>query len=51
MKSVLACPDCKGALEFHEDRNEARCLRCRLVWPIREGVLDLAPGSSRPLGR
>lgn len=49
VKAVLACPDCKGALEFHEAQGEAWCLRCRLIWPIQDGVPDLAPGSSRPL--
>jgi uncharacterized protein len=50
LKAVLACPVCKGQLEFHESRGELCCLRCRLVWPIRDDVPDLAPGSSRPLG-
>lgn len=51
LKAVLACPACKGALEFHEDRNEAWCVPCQRVWPIKDGVPDLAPESSRPLRR
>ncbi|HYH98139.1 Trm112 family protein [Hyalangium sp.] len=46
---MLACPVCKGQLEFHEDRGEAWCLRCQLAWPIAKGVPDLTPGSSSPL--
>ncbi|WP_224370934.1 Trm112 family protein [Hyalangium versicolor] len=46
---MLACPVCKGLLEFHEPRGEIWCLRCRLTWPIQDGVPDLVPGSSRPL--
>jgi hypothetical protein len=49
LKAVLACPFCKGPLEFHEEWREAWCLMCRLVWPIENGVPDLVLGSSRPL--
>ena len=49
LKAVLACPGCKGRLEFHEARGEVWCLRCKLAWPIRDGVPDLVPESSSPL--
>ena len=35
---ALACPRCKGDLEFHEDRGEIHCTRCRLVYAIRDGI-------------
>nr|WP_075306108.1 Trm112 family protein [Hyalangium minutum] len=49
LRQVLACPLCKGQLEFHEDWGEIWCLRCQRAWPIRNGVPDLVPGSSTPL--
>ncbi len=49
VKEALACPRCKGRLELHEPPGELWCLPCRLAWPIRDGVPDLVPGSSRPL--
>ena len=38
LKELLACPRCKGELEFHEERDEIACPRCRLGFPIREGI-------------
>jgi len=51
LKAVLACPICKEALELHEDRQETCCVPCQRVWPIKDGVPDLVPESSRPLRR
>ena len=51
LKAILACPLCKGALELHEEVDEARCVPCQRVWPIKDGVPDLAPESSSPLRR
>jgi uncharacterized protein YbaR (Trm112 family) len=38
LKDVLACPKCKGELEFHEDRDEIVCRACRLVYRIDDGI-------------
>ena len=38
LKEILACPKCKGDLEFHEDRAEIHCPRCRLAFAIRDGI-------------
>jgi hypothetical protein len=51
LKAILACPICKGALELREDRDEAWCVPCQRVWPIKDGVPDLALESSSPLRR
>lgn len=34
LKAILACPKCKGDLEFHEDKGEIHCLACKLVYRI-----------------
>ncbi len=38
LKDILACPRCKGELEFHEDRSEIRCPACRLAFRIEEDI-------------
>jgi len=38
LKEILACPKCKGDLEFHEAEAEIRCLRCRLAYRIDDGI-------------
>ncbi len=38
LKEILACPRCKGDLEFHEDAAEIHCLRCRLAFRIEDGI-------------
>lgn len=35
---ILACPVCKGDLEYNEDENKLICNKCRLKFPIREGI-------------
>jgi len=41
----LACPVCRGA--FVEEVACLVCLRCRLAFPIREGVPILLPGRAK----
>ncbi|HSM93575.1 MAG TPA: Trm112 family protein [Anaeromyxobacteraceae bacterium] len=50
LKEILACPRCKGDLEFHEERNEIHCLRCRLVFRIDDGIPVMLLEEARPLG-
>jgi len=35
---ILACPLCKGPLEYHKDRAELVCKADRLAYPIRDGI-------------
>lgn len=35
---VLACPKCKGALEYKESENRLLCRKCRLAYEIKEGI-------------
>jgi uncharacterized protein YbaR (Trm112 family) len=49
LKEILACPKCKGDLEFHEDQQEIHCLACRLSYPIREDIPELLIEAARPL--
>ena len=50
LKEILACPKCKGPLEYHEERAEILCLRCRLAYAIRDGIPIMLIEEARPLG-
>jgi uncharacterized protein len=50
LKEILACPKCKGDLEFHEERGEIHCRRCRLAFPIRDDIPVMLLDEARPLG-
>ncbi len=49
LKEILACPKCKGELEFHEERNEIHCLRCRLAYAIQDDIPVMLIEEARPL--
>jgi len=35
---ILACPKCKGDLEYREGENKIVCNACRLAYPIKEDI-------------
>jgi uncharacterized protein YbaR (Trm112 family) len=49
LKEILACPACKGELEFREDEREIRCHRCRLVFRIDDDIPVMLLDEARPL--
>jgi uncharacterized protein YbaR (Trm112 family) len=49
LKQILACPKCKGELEFHEDRDEIHCQHCKLAYAIREGIPVMLIDEAKPL--
>jgi len=49
LKKILACPKCKGDLEFHEEKNEIHCRRCRLIYAIEEDIPVMLIDEARPL--
>jgi uncharacterized protein YbaR (Trm112 family) len=49
LKEILACPRCKGDLEFREEEGEIRCLRCRLALRIDDGIPVMLLDEARPL--
>jgi uncharacterized protein YbaR (Trm112 family) len=49
LKEILACPKCKGALEFHEEADQIHCLACRLVYRIEDGIPVMLVDEARPL--
>ncbi len=49
LKEILACPKCKGDLEFREEAAEIRCLACRLAYRIDEGIPVMLVDEARPI--
>jgi uncharacterized protein YbaR (Trm112 family) len=35
---ILACPKCKGDLEYRPDEDQLICKKCRLIFPIRDDI-------------
>ncbi len=46
---IVACPLCKGKLNFDKDHNELICKFDRLAYPIREGIPVLLEPEARLL--
>ncbi len=52
---ILRCPVCKGELALEAKRRDARevlsgtlrCARCRVDYPIEDGIPDLLPPDQR----
>ncbi|MCS7200189.1 MAG: Trm112 family protein [Caldimicrobium sp.] len=49
---VLACPQCKGDLEYYENKGENlqgfTCKRCALLYPIIEDIPNMLPEEALP---
>ena len=46
---LLACPRCKGELEYRKRTRELVCSRDRLAFPVRDSVPVLLLSDARPL--
>ena len=49
LREILACPRCKGALLFLEEKDEIQCPRCRLAFRIDDGIPVMLVEEARPL--
>jgi uncharacterized protein YbaR (Trm112 family) len=46
---ILACPDCKGDVEYKEAESVIVCLACGLRYPVRDGIpVMLVEEAERP---
>jgi len=41
--AVLACPTCKGDLKYIKTENKLFCAKCKVNYPIKEGIPVLLP--------
>ncbi|MCK4858222.1 MAG: Trm112 family protein [candidate division Zixibacteria bacterium] len=44
--AILACPQCKGKLQYDTQRPALECGRCRLRYLIRNGIPILLPSEA-----
>jgi uncharacterized protein len=49
LKEILACPKCKGELEFREEKQEIVCKTCRLVYRIEDDIPVMLVDEAKPL--
>ena len=49
LKEILACPRCKGELEFREDKQEIVCRTCKLVYRIEDDIPVMLVDEAKPL--
>ncbi len=47
---ILVCPKCKGDLELTEKEDGLICGKCKLLYPIREGIPVLLIDEAIPIG-
>ena len=45
---VLACPKCKGNIRLNEKKDGLICDRCKLLYPIRDGIPVMLMDEARP---
>lgn len=49
LKEILACPKCKGELEFREEQQQIVCKACKLVYRIEDDIPVMLIDEARPL--
>jgi uncharacterized protein YbaR (Trm112 family) len=49
LKDILACPRCKGELEFHEEEKKIICRACKLVYRIEDDIPVMLVDEATPL--
>ena len=47
MFDILACPMCKGDLKYNVNKNSLVCRKCKLKYPIKDGIPMLLPPDMR----
>lgn len=46
---ILACPQCKGPVEYAPARQEISCAACQLAFPVRDDIPVMLVDEARPL--
>lgn len=49
LKEILACPKCKGDLEFREEEKRILCRACKLAYRIEDDIPVLVVDEAQPL--
>lgn len=46
---ILACPKCKGPVQFNEEENGLICRTCALIYPVRDDIPIMLIDEAKPL--
>lgn len=46
---ILACPVCKGELDYDKENNELICIKDKLAFPIRDDIPVMLESEARSL--
>jgi hypothetical protein len=46
---ILACPACKGSVQYNKAKQELVCRGCRLAYPVRDGIPVMLTEEAREL--
>ena len=49
LKEILACPKCKGELEYQEREAKLVCNACGLAYPVRDDIPVMLIDEASPL--
>ncbi|MBN1233397.1 MAG: Trm112 family protein [Candidatus Coatesbacteria bacterium] len=47
--AILACPKCKGGLDYKPDLNQLICNNCRLIYKIEDDIPNMIIEEAEPL--
>lgn len=46
---ILACPNCKGSVNYRKSQQELICPTCRIAYPIRDDIPVMLTDEAREL--
>lgn len=46
---ILACPKCKGKITINEKQDGLACMRCRLLYPIKDDIPVMLIDEAMPI--
>ena len=49
LKEILACPKCKGELEFRDSEDKIVCHNCKLVYRVEDDIPVMLIDEAKPL--
>ncbi len=48
---ILACPNCRGEVQYHEAEQVIECQKCHYRYPVRDGIpVMLIEEAEKPSG-
>ena len=46
---ILVCPKCRGELEYRAQASELVCNKCRVKYPVKDGIPIMLIDEAKPL--